>query len=88
MSHQNRSLDLERSVQSVVSGFEDDQRDQEIDNLVQANEKLVGEVDSMRQKLKEVDSKVKKERQTMEGDFKHKEQGLKEECQKLEKRIH
>jgi|JI9StandDraft_1071089.scaffolds.fasta_scaffold54245_2 hypothetical protein len=48
MSHQNRSLDLERSVQSVVSGFEDDQRDQEIDNLVQANEKLVGEVDSMR----------------------------------------
>jgi len=52
-TEQDRSNHLERSVENVLSKFEKEDREVDMENLTIANQELVDTIDQLRQQLKD-----------------------------------
>ncbi len=55
---QNQKHDLEKSIDQVIGKYEDEQREEELNQLVEANEELLSQNSQLRQQIKDLESQV------------------------------
>jgi len=74
----NAPTELERSVENIIGRYEDEQREQELDRLIKANDELQRENTELSLKIKELESTQKKGQQADRHTLKDYEERLDE----------